>query len=117
MCRTKDTRRGPFPSSRVASRPRPRSCASSRTKAPKLSVFLQNGGFQVSLTQEGEVQAPGGDAPPTDARACGFERTPLKTREPKSFNFTLTSDAISTTASAPRKLLRAVIARLLRRKP
>ena len=96
---------------------RPRSCASSRTKAPKLSVFLQNGGFQVSLTQEGEVQAPGGDASPTDARACGFERTPLKTREPKSFNFTLTSDAISTTASAPRKLLRAVIARLLRRKP
>jgi hypothetical protein len=30
--------------------------------APKRSVFLQNSGFQVSLSQEGEVQVPGGDA-------------------------------------------------------
>lgn len=29
---------------------------------PKLSVFLRNSGFEGSLTQEGEVQVPGGDA-------------------------------------------------------
>jgi hypothetical protein len=46
MCRTKGTRRGPFPSGRLASRGTPRSYGSSRTLVPKLSVFLQNSGFQ-----------------------------------------------------------------------
>jgi hypothetical protein len=57
----KGTRRGPFPSGRLASRLR-----HAHTHRAGLSSeavrFLQNSGFQVSLTQEGEVQVPGGDA-------------------------------------------------------
>jgi hypothetical protein len=60
MCRMKSTRRGPLPSGGS-----PRGYAMliriEPDSAPKLFVFLQNSGFQVSLTQEGEVQVPSGD--------------------------------------------------------